>query len=263
MPAYNAAKTLVSTYRDIPGGVVDEVILVDDVSQDETVEIARTLPMRVVAHVQNLGYGGNQKTCYLEALKHGADVIVMLHPDHQYDSTRVPALIEPLVRGEAEVVLGSRFLEGKTLEWGMPKWKYVANRFLSTLQNVCFRQKLSEYHTGMRAFSRAFLERTPFLINSNDFVFDAEMLSQAVIQNARIAEVSVPGRYFEEASSINFGVSVRYGFGVLGTCVRVLLHKSGLRKDPIYSKTLKDVLSPQYWGEVFREPTGQQGAEAG
>jgi hypothetical protein len=175
----------------------------------------------------------------------------MLHPDHQYDSTRVPDLIEPILQGRAEVVLGSRFLEGKTLEWGMPRWKYVANRCLSTFQNFVFRLKLSEYHTGMRAFSREFLERTPFLINSNDFVFDAEMLSQAVVQGARIAEVSVPGRYFEDASSINFGVSVRYGFGVLGTCWRTALHRAGLRKDPIFTKTLRDVLSPQYWDEVF------------
>jgi len=251
MPAYNAAKTVIQTYRDIPAGTVDHVILVDDVSQDQTVEVALTLPIAVVTHIQNRGYGGNQKTCYLEALKAGADIVVMLHPDHQYESSKVPELVAPIIAGEADVVLGSRFLNGKALEHGMPLWKYVANRGLTAFQNLCFCRKLSEYHTGMRAFSRAFLEQTPFLLNRDDFVFDAEMLAQAVHQRARIAEVAVAGRYFEDMSSVNFKVSTVYGFGVLGTCFRFVLHRLGVRKDPIFSSTLREVLSRHHHPAVF------------
>ena len=215
MPAYNAARTLEATYRGLAMDVVDEVILVDDVSHDETVDIAERLGLKVVVHVQNRGYGGNQKTCYLEALRSGADVVVMVHPDNQYDSTLVPEMIRPILDGKADIVLGSRFLSGTALSGGMPIWKFVSNRFLTIVENVAFGLHLSEYHTGFRAYSRRLLETLPFLLNSDDFVFDQQIMAQAVCWNFRIRETPVPTRYFAEASSVNFQRSVEYGLAVL------------------------------------------------
>jgi glycosyltransferase involved in cell wall biosynthesis len=219
MPAYNAARTLVRTYREIPSEVVDHVILVDDLSRDDTVAVAELLAIQVVVHRQNLGYGGNQKTCYDTALAEGADVVVMLHPDYQYDATRMPDLIAPIVAGEADMMLGSRFL-GDPLHGGMPRWKFVANRFLTTLENRVFGLRLSEYHSGYRAYSRRLLQSIDYHANSNDFVFDQELVSQVVLAGFRISEIAVPTRYFTEASSVNFRRSVVYGLGTLRTLLR-------------------------------------------
>jgi glycosyltransferase involved in cell wall biosynthesis len=194
MPAYNAARTLERTYDDVPADVVDHVILVDDVSQDDTVDIARRLGLEVVVHRQNRGYGGNQKTCYERARAAGADVVVMLHPDYQYDATRIPALVAPILAGEADLMLGSRFL-GDPLAGGMPRWKYVSNRALTTLENVAFGLRLSEYHTGLRAYSRRLLDTIPYELNSDDFVFDQELIAQVVAAgDLRIGEIAVPTR---------------------------------------------------------------------
>ena len=233
MPAYNAAKTLERTYADVPQALVDRIILVDDVSQDETVAIARQLGLDVVIHQQNKGYGGNQKTCYDMALMLGADVVVMLHPDYQYDATRIPTLIEPIVAGRADLMLGSRFL-GDPLAGGMPKWKYVANRFLTTVENAAFGLRLSEYHTGLRAYSRRLLETIPYHRNSDDFVFDQELIAQVVATGMRdrIGEVAVPTRYFEEASSVGFRRSVVYGLSTLRVVLRYLLHRLRVRRSP-------------------------------
>jgi len=228
MPAYNAARTLVRTYRDIPPGVVDHVILVDDLSRDDTVAVAKLLELQVVVHRQNLGYGGNQKTCYDTALAEGAAVVVMLHPDYQYDASRIPELIAPILTGAADMVLGSRFL-GDPLAGGMPRWKYVANRFLTTMQNHAYGLGLSEYHTGFRAYSRRLLEAIDYRANSNDFVFDQELVGQVVRAGFRIAEVPVPTRYFAEASSVNFRRSVVYGVATLRTLVR---HRGATRDEP-------------------------------
>ena len=216
MPAYNAARTLERTYADIPHELIDKIILVDDVSKDETVDIARQLGLDVIVHRQNRGYGGNQKTCYDAALAVGAQVVVMLHPDYQYDATRIPDLIAPILAGDADMVLGSRFL-GDPLAGGMPRWKYVANRFLTALQNRAYDLRLSEYHTGFRAYSRKLLETIDYRANSNDFVFDQELVGQVVRAGFRIAEVPVPTRYFAEASSVNFRRSVVYGLSTLRT----------------------------------------------
>jgi glycosyltransferase involved in cell wall biosynthesis len=218
MPAYNAARTLVRTYRDIPAEVVDHVILVDDVSADDTVAVAELLELQIVVHRQNTGYGGNQKTCYDTALAEGADVVVMLHPDYQYDATRIPELVAPIVAGEADMMLGSRFL-GDPLAGGMPRWKYMANRCLTGLQNRTYRLRLSEYHSGFRAYSRKLLETIDYRANSDDFVFDQQLVGQVVRAGFRIGEVPVPTRYFAEASSVNFRRSVRYGLGTLRTLV--------------------------------------------
>jgi glycosyltransferase involved in cell wall biosynthesis len=233
MPAYNAAKTLERTYADIPHDIVGRIILVDDVSRDETVEIARQLGLDVIIHQQNLGYGGNQKTCYSAALEQGADVVVMLHPDYQYDATRIPALIAPILSGEKHLMLGSRFL-GDPLAGGMPKWKFVANRFLTTVENLAFGLRLSEYHTGLRAYSRRLLETIPYELNSNDFVFDQELIAQVVAagMGRRIGEIGVPTRYFEEASSVGFQRSVVYGTSTLRVVARYVLHRLRLRRSP-------------------------------
>jgi glycosyltransferase involved in cell wall biosynthesis len=232
MPAYNAARTLERTYADIPHDLVDHMILVDDVSRDETVEIAKRLGLEVIVHRQNLGYGGNQKTCYDRALEWGADVVVMLHPDYQYDATRIPALVAPIVAGEADLMLGSRFL-GDPIAGGMPKWKYVSNRFLTGIENLVFGLRLSEYHTGLRAYSRRLLETIPYRLNSDDFVFDQELVAQVVaVGGLRIGEVAVPTRYFEEASSVNFRRSVVYGLSTLRVVARFLLHRTGVRRTP-------------------------------
>jgi glycosyltransferase involved in cell wall biosynthesis len=232
MPAYNAAKTLERTYLDIPHDLVDRIILVDDVSRDDTVEVARQLGLDVIIHRQNRGYGGNQKTCYDAALAADADVVVMLHPDYQYDATRIPDLIAPILRGEADLMLGSRFL-GDPIAGGMPKWKYVSNRFLTELENAAFGLHLSEYHTGLRAYSRRLLEAIPFVLNSDDFVFDQELIAQVVAAGGMvIGEIAVPTRYFEEASSVGFRRSVVYGLSTLRVVARFLLHRTRLRRSP-------------------------------
>jgi glycosyltransferase involved in cell wall biosynthesis len=230
MPAYNAAQTLERTYADIPHELVYRIILVDDVSRDETVEIARNLGLEVIIHRQNRGYGGNQKTCYAAALEAGADIVVMLHPDYQYDATRIPDLIAPIADGERDLMLGSRFL-GDPLAGGMPRWKYVSNRFLTTLENLAFGLRLSEYHTGLRAYSRHLLETIPFARNSDDFVFDQELIAQVVAAGMadRIGEIAVPTRYFTEASSVGFRRSVVYGLSTLRVIARYLLHRLRVR----------------------------------
>jgi glycosyltransferase involved in cell wall biosynthesis len=235
MPAFNAAKTLERTYRDLPEDSIDQIILVDDVSQDDTVEVARRLGLNVILHIQNKGYGGNQKTCYLEALKQGADIVVMLHPDYQYDPTRIRDLIEPILDGYADLVLGSRILGGDTLAGGMPFYKYLFNRLLTLFENVVLCQRLSECHTGFRAYSRRLLETIPFLLNSDGFVFDTEMIAQAVAFGYDIAEIPVPTRYFREASSVGFVAGVIYGLGTLSVMWRFLLHKWGVVKSPQFS----------------------------
>jgi glycosyltransferase involved in cell wall biosynthesis len=229
MPAYNAAKTLERTYRDIPAGFVDKIILVDDVSKDDTVAVAAKLGLDVIIHRQNLGYGGNQKTCYDAALADGADAVIMLHPDYQYDATRIPALVQPILDGEKDLMLGSRFL-GDPLAGGMPRWKYVSNRFLTGLENMAFGLHLSEYHTGFRAYSRDLLESIPYALNSNDFVFDQELVAQAVSCHMRVGEIAVPTRYFEEASSVGFRRSVVYGLSTLKVVLRFMLHRLRVRR---------------------------------
>lgn len=231
MPAYNAARTLEVTYRGLAMDIVDEVILVDDVSRDETVDIAERLGLKVVVHLQNRGYGGNQKTCYDAALEAGADIVVMLHPDYQYDATRIPALIAPIAAGTHDLMLGSRFL-GDPLAGGMPQWKYVSNRFLTTVENVAFELHLSEYHTGLRAYSRQLLETIPYHENSDDFVFDQELIAQVVAggMRRRISEIAVPTRYFEEASSVGLRRSVVYGLSTLRVVARYMLHRLRLRR---------------------------------
>jgi glycosyltransferase involved in cell wall biosynthesis len=233
MPAYNAALTLERTYLDIPHDLVDHVILVDDVSRDDTIAIARRLGLKVIAHRQNLGYGGNQKTCYDAALAEGADVVVMLHPDYQYDATRIPDLVAPILAGDADLMLGSRFL-GDPLAGGMPRWKYLSNRFLTILENRAFGLHLSEYHTGLRAYSRHLLETIPYRLNSNDFVFDQELIAQvvAVGMSGRVGEIGVPTRYFAEASSVGFRRSVVYGLSTLRVVGRYLGHRAKVRRTP-------------------------------
>ena len=230
MPAYNAARTLERTYADIPHDLVHHMILVDDVSKDETVDIAKRLGIEVIVHRQNLGYGGNQKTCYDRALEWGADVVVMLHPDYQYDATRIPQLVAPILAGEADLVLGSRFL-GDPIAGGMPKWKFISNRFLTGVENAAFGLHLSEYHTGLRAYSRRLLETIPYRLNSDDFVFDQDLIAQVVaVGGMGVDEIAVPTRYFEEASSVGFRRSVVYGLSTLRVVGRYLLHRTGLRR---------------------------------
>jgi glycosyltransferase involved in cell wall biosynthesis len=228
MPAYNAAKTLRMTYMELPRDVVDMVLLVDDGSSDETVEIARQLNLELFIHNRNYGYGGNQKTCYAEALKANADIVVMVHPDYQYDPTCLPRIIEPIERGEADVTLGSRLMSVSPIEQGMPWWKYLGNRALTKVENAAFGLRLSEYHTGYRAFSRQVLESINFQMNSDRFIFDQEVIAQIVDAGFRISEVSVPTRYFAEASSASFFDSCRYGLGVLWLVFRYSLHTKNL-----------------------------------
>src|SRR6516165_5312617 len=235
MPAYNAARTLEQTVRDLPGEV-DVKILVDDGSSDETLEVAGDLGLRVFAYDRNYGYGRNQQTCYREALAAGADVVVMVHPDYQYTPLLVNAMAGMVASGVYDVVLGSRILGGGALKGGMPRYKYIANRLLTAFQNLFLGVKLSEYHTGFRAFSRDLLQTIPLLENSDDFVFDNQMIAQAVMFGFRIGEISCPTKYFEEASSINFRRSVKYGFGVLATSVAFRLQKLGLAKFRIFDK---------------------------
>ena len=236
MPAYNAEKTLEKTHREIPFEVVDDVILVDDASSDRTSEIAMTMGIRTIIHETNLGYGANQKTCYRAALELGADIIIMVHPDYQYTPKLIPALASMIAYGEFDAVLGSRILGVGALQGGMPLYKYIANRFLTLFENLLLSHKLSEYHTGYRAFSREVLERLPLEKNSNDFVFDNQMLAQLIWFGYRIGEVSCPTKYFPEASSINFRRSFVYGLGVLKTSVQFRLQKWGLWSSPIFTR---------------------------
>jgi glycosyltransferase involved in cell wall biosynthesis len=230
MPAYNAAKTLHMTYAELPHDVVDLVILVDDGSSDETAKIARELGLELFVHNRNYGYGANQKTCYREALKAGADVIVMVHPDYQYDPTLLPEVIRPIENGEADIVLGSRLLGGDPLKQGMPWWKYVANRFLTGLENRVFGLRLAEYHTGYRAYRREALEAVNVEMNSDNFIFDQEIVAQFVEAKLRIAEVPVPTRYFPAASSASFVQSSIYGLSILWLLTRLLLHRAGVAR---------------------------------
>lgn len=234
LPAFNAGKTLRRTYEDIPFDLVDDVILVDDASRDNTLKIASDLSVQSVVHSENRGYGANQKTCYRAALAAGADIVVMVHPDYQYSPRLVAAMAFMIESGHYDIVLGSRISGGGALKGGMPLYKYVANRFLSMISNLVFGLGLSEYHTGFRAFRREALERIPHAGNSDGFTFDYEMIAQAVYFGYAVGELSCPARYFEEASSINFAGSVRYGFGVIGTAVKYLLQKSGIMKFPLF-----------------------------
>ncbi|TSC84156.1 MAG: Glycosyl transferase [Parcubacteria group bacterium Gr01-1014_17] len=227
MPAYNAARTLEKTYRAIPYGAVDEIILVDDASRDDTLAVAHTLPIRVFKHKRNYGYGANQKTCYTEALKTDNDIIVMLHPDYQYDPSLLPTLIAPIAEGRSDIVLGSRLMGKSPVAQGMPWWKYLGNRLLTRLENIVFGLHLSEYHTGYRAYARRVLEEVHYEMNSDKFVFDQEFIAQAVCNKYRIVEVPVPTKYFPEASSASFRASVVYGFSILFLLARYLLHRNG------------------------------------
>ncbi len=236
MPAYNAEKTLRKTYAELPHEYVDEVILVDDASRDETAVVARELGIKTIIHTENRGYGGNQKTCYREALRHGADIVVMVHPDYQYSPRLVAAMASMIASGHYDVVLGSRILGGGALKGGMPLYKYIANRVLTLVENIVLGVKLSEYHTGFRAFTREVLETLPLEENSDDFVFDSEMLVQAVYFSFRIGELSCPTRYFKEASSINFSRSVKYGFGVLASIMQYAMSKRGIKAFAIFNR---------------------------
>ena len=235
MPAYYAEKTLERTYRDLPLEWVDDIVLVDDASRDRTVEIARSLGIHTVVHPKNRGYGGNQKTCYAEALARGADIVVMVHPDHQYDPKYIPELVTPLLRQECDAVFGSRMLGGKPLEGGMPKWKYFANLFLTAVANATFYIFLSEYHSGLRAYSRRYLEAVDLEANSDDFVFDTEIIAQGVVKGMRVREIPIATRYFDEASQIGFGRSVVYGFSILGVLFRYKLHKKGIYRSKLFA----------------------------
>ena len=235
MPAYNAGRTLRMTYEELPKESVSLVILVDDASTDETLDVARELNLEIFVHNRNYGYGANQKTCYAEALKAGADIVVMVHPDYQYDPTLLPQIIEPIVKGEADLVLGSRLKGGSAVRQGMPWWKFVGNRALTWVENLMFGLTLSEYHTGYRAFRRELLETVNYAMNSDGFVFDQEIIAQVVAARFRIAEIAVPGRYFPEASSLNLLDSVIYGFRILFVLARFALYRSGIRRSRRFS----------------------------
>lgn len=235
MPAYNAAKTIEKTYRELPFDIVDEVILTDDYSSDNTIEIAKELGIKeVIIHKKNKGYGGNQKSCYNRALELKADIIIMLHPDYQYTPKLIPSMAYLIANKVYPVVLGSRILGKGALKGGMPLIKYVANRFLTLFQNILINQKLSEYHTGYRAFSKEVLENINYNINSDDFIFDNQMLSQIFYAGFEVAEITCPTKYFEEASSINLRRSAIYGLGVLATSIQHRLNKIGLLRSKIY-----------------------------
>lgn len=236
LPAYNASKTLERTYREIPLDIVDEVVLVDDKSKDNTVEEAQKIGIRhIISHDVNKGYGGNQKSCYNKALAIGADIVVMLHPDYQYTPKLIPSMCHIIAQDLYPVVLGSRILGKGALNGGMPLYKYLFNRFLTLFENILISQKLSEYHTGYRAFSREVLQSINYTINNDDFIFDNEMLSQIFMKGFEIAEVTCPTKYFDEASSINFARSTKYGLGVLRVSLIHRLHKWGLVKSKLYS----------------------------
>ena len=240
MPAYNAEKTLEQTFKEIPFNIVDEVILVDDHSRDNTSEVAKQVGVhKVIRHDDNKGYGGNQKTCYKAALDSGADVVVMLHPDYQYTPLLLEAMVYPIARGLFDVMLGSRILGKGALKGGMPMYKYIANRFLTFFQNVMMGQKLAEYHTGYRAFSKKVLETLPLEQNSDDFVFDNQMLGQITYAGMDIGEVTCPTKYFEDASSINFSRSTKYGFGVLGVSIAYRMQVWGIGNFKIFKGIIR------------------------
>jgi glycosyltransferase involved in cell wall biosynthesis len=243
MPAYNAARTLEKTFREIPKDLVDEVVLTDDASRDDTAEISRQLGIRTLVHDRNRGYGGNQKTCYAEALRRGADITVMLHPDYQYTPRLIAAMATMIIDGPFDIVLGSRILGGRARSGGMPLWKYVANRALTASQNLLCDTKISEFHTGYRAFARPVLETLPLLENSDDFVFDNQMLAQAIYAGFEIGEISCPAAYFPEASSIDFRRSVRYGLGVLETSARCFLERRGWWRSKIFAPDGRTLLA--------------------
>jgi glycosyltransferase involved in cell wall biosynthesis len=244
MPAYNAEKTLAKTLEEIDRSVADDILLVDDSSPDQTVAVARTLGLRCIVHARNRGYGGNQKTCYREALATGADIVVMVHPDYQYSPKLLPAMCGMISSGHFDCALGSRILGVGARKGGMPLWKYLANRALTFTENVLLGYKLSEYHTGYRAFSRRLLETLPLEENSDDFIFDNQMLAQALWFGFEIGELTCPTRYFAEASSINFRRSVTYGFGVLGTAVEFRLARLGLSRPARFSSTGRRLSMP-------------------
>jgi len=251
MPAYNAEKTLERTVAEL-SEVVDIKILVDDSSKDQTAALSRKLGVQTYIHDANYGYGRNQQTCYREALAAGADIVVMVHPDYQYTPLLVPAMAGMIASGVYDMVLASRILGGGALKGGMPFYKYVSNRFLTAFQNLFLGVKLSEYHTGFRAFSKELLETLPLLENSDDFVFDNQMIAQAVMFGFRIGEISCPTKYFNEASSINFRRSVKYGLGVLSTTVGFAAHKMGIRRSPRYGATGRKV-TQQYYSQAERD----------
>ena len=244
LPAYNAEATLARTLAELDRSVIDEVVLVDDASTDGTVELAHALGLEPIRHESNLGYGGNQKTCYRQVLELGADVIVMVHPDYQYSPRLVPAMASMIAYGDYDLVLGSRILAQDSVARGMPRYKYAANRALTLVENIVLDQKLSEYHTGLRAFSRELLAGLPFERNSNAFVFDNQILAQAIAAGARIGELSCPTRYQPDASSIDLRNSIRYGLGVLRTCAEYQLHKHGLRRSSYLEFDHARVLTP-------------------
>lgn len=239
LPAYKAALTMERTYKEIPFDIVDDVVLVDDNSPDNTVEVAKSIGIKhIIKHESNKGYGGNQKTCYKKALELGADIVVMLHPDYQYTPKLIHALASVIAYDVYPVAFGSRILGKGALDGGMPMYKYIANRFLTLFENIMIGQKLSEYHTGYRAFSADVIRSIDFTHNSDDFVFDNEMISQIFMKGYQIGEITCPTKYFEEASSINFSRSMQYGLGVLRVSIVHFLHQSGLIKNKLYSKTI-------------------------
>jgi glycosyltransferase involved in cell wall biosynthesis len=234
LPAYNAEKTLLRTLAEIPSEYTQHIILVDDGSRDRTVEVAQEAGLIVIRHEVNRGYGANQKTCYAHALAMDADIVVMVHPDHQYDATVIPQMIQPIADGKADAVFGSRMLGGKPLEGGMPWWKYDANILLTAFANLIFRRYLTEIHSGFRAYSRKYLETVRFEQNSDDFVFDTQIIAQGMANNLFFEEVPIVTRYFPEASSISLNRSIKYGFGVLGTLIQYFLHRTHLWKYSLY-----------------------------
>lgn len=236
LPAYNAEKTLQKTFEDIPRDIVDDIILTDDASKDSTVKIAKELNIHTITHLTNMGYGANQKTCYKAALERGADIVIMLHPDYQYTPKLLRAMVSMLTSGCYDVVIASRILGKSALKGGMPPYKYVANRVLTFIQNILLNAKLSEYHTGYRGWTKEVLHSLPLNKCSDDFIFDNQMLAQAIYQDYRIGEISCPTKYFKEASSINLRRSIIYGFGVLRTSVEYRLHKFGIISNKLFDK---------------------------
>jgi glycosyltransferase involved in cell wall biosynthesis len=235
MPAYNAEKTLEKTYSEIPHDIVDDIILTDDASQDRTAEIARKLNIKTFVHINNKGYGGNQKTCYQEALRIGSDIVIMLHPDYQYTPKLITAMASMIAYGVFDAIIASRILGNKAIDGGMPLYKYISNRFLTAVENFIIQQKLSEYHTGYRAFSAEVLRKIPLLENSDDFVFDNEMLLQTMYFGFNVGEVSCPAKYFDDASSISFRRSVTYGIGVIHTSIKYFMSKRGSKLYQIFN----------------------------
>lgn len=237
MPAFRAGRTLEATWRDLPRDILDDIIVVDDASDDDTVAVARALGLDLILHPQNLGYGANQKTCYGAALARSADIVVMVHPDYQYDPRLTTAMAGMIASGVFDLVLGSRILGGGAIKGGMPPWKYVANRILTLFENLLLGAKLSEYHTGFRAYRRELLEALPWTGNSDDFVFDNQLLAQAIVAGFRIGEISVPTRYFAAASSINLPRSLRYGLGVVGTTLLAAAARFGIYRHRLFAAT--------------------------